>query len=168
MKYLNLPGEIGNDMLDSLIDFINTNQDEEMTIFFSSNGGYNNEGNSMIRVLNNHYQNITLVVGIEIYSFALDVLLNFKGLIVIANPVVTLIHKTSIKASTRLMAKKNTTEYVMNKQMEEENRVFITLMYKLLNKRQISIIEQNDDLILETKDLISVLQKNGNNLKVEL
>lgn len=168
MKYLNLSGQIGNDMLNALIEFTNANQEQDMTIFFSSPGGYTNEGHSMVRILNNHFEKITIVVGVEVYSFALDVLLQFKGLIVISNPVVSLIHKVGFTSDSRDQAKKGTKEYIMKKQVDEENKKYITTLYKLLNKGQVSVVEQNDDLVLDTDDLIKMLKRNGNNLRVEL
>lgn len=79
MKYHFFNGEIKEENTNKLFDFINQNQDEEMTIFIDSSGGSNFFTNPIIEVLNNHKEKIKLVSSGYIYSNAFLIFFLFEG-----------------------------------------------------------------------------------------
>lgn len=79
MKYHFFEGEINQENTNKLIDFINENQEDEITIYINSGGGSNFFTNAIINLLNQHKEKIKIIVPGCIYSNAFYIFFNFKG-----------------------------------------------------------------------------------------
>lgn len=79
MKYHFFEGEIDQENTNKLIDFINQNQEDEMTIYINSGGGSNFFTYAIINLLNQHKEKIKIIVSGCIYSNAFYIFFNFKG-----------------------------------------------------------------------------------------
>lgn len=172
--YLNLTGEINDDMVNALIDSYKEPNLDKLTIYLSSTGGYNTAACVMMDLINKHAKVTEIVATGDLFSNAFflvirccDVPIRYTG-----SFLGVLVHQSAITANTRDLKSKRSGDYLVADQIEILNKEYEGILSKVISPTELRLFKEGEDVMFmgeAGKRLIekcrTVIKKNIHDIK---
>lgn len=147
--------ELNNDTVPELIKQLDEVNKEEgpHTLYFSSTGGFNSSTELLLHYLNNNCLEWNLVGNYELMSNGFVLFAKFKGIKVILEETIVMLHLFGFPIHTRANVKNEGNLKRAKADLKEGNKKLIKL-YKSIKvpKKYIKQIKQGEDVMLYCKD----------------
>lgn len=147
MKYYNWIEEITNESFLKFCEFLNNNQNEEITLNFQSNGGTQNLASALVKVIDDSISKI-IVTG-NIYSGGFYVIYHTKVPIVLIKGVMGMWHY-AIYTGFAITVKNSKATYTEDIMKIKNNKVFkklcIELAKNVMNKKEFKKFDKDKDV----------------------
>lgn len=149
MKYFRLYGDLNHELLEKFMSFME--QDGEKTIYITSHGGDIDIALTILDILEQQQDYVTLVIGEYIASAALELVLRFKGKKRILSTTLVGFHYTSADLSISKFKDPFSFASILQSEIEKENKELLDLNSSFFTEEEIAEIEKGGIVYLNSK-----------------
>lgn len=161
MKAIKFDGELTDGTVSKLLEDIDKySKEEEIIIYFCTNGGGVTNGKILSDYLNrNNYERFTIVVDWECSSAAFDVLIDTKCKIEINDSAFSLVHMSNNELNYTQLVNKNSISYFLKSKLEIDNakslKEFILAGF---TNEEINLYKEGKEVILSSDRMKSFIK----------
>lgn len=160
MKYLYIAGEINDSVVDKFTkDFSLITDNENITVYLSSYGGYSYCAQIIIDILNKHKERITLVASGSIFSAAFNLFFFTECKKELLVETVGMAHFSWIDAEIDGTGKPSDqyTKFLLSEMKKEKNQLLNKYEELGFNKKELSLIKSGKDCYFNNNRLNELL-----------
>jgi ATP-dependent protease ClpP protease subunit len=161
MKAIKFDGELTDDNVSKLLENIDKhNKDEEIILYFCSNGGGVSNGNILSDYINrNNFERFTIIIDWECSSAAFTMLFDLKCNVIIRDSAFATVHESSNKLEwSELGNKKSISSFLKAKLSKDNDRELKEFILAGFTNEEVEIFKSGEDLIFDSIRMRLLLQ----------
>jgi predicted transcriptional regulator len=150
---------ISNETIKTLIEKIETSEDDTIDLYFASAGGDAAIAGVLIHYLSNSIKNINLYAYWQIASAAVDVVMDSVCRKELLPDAWCVIHLYTRDIGTRDMLDKESLDAFLEKRIEEDNAALVDKFRRFLTAKELKCLRKGGDVFLNHERFVDMVEK---------